>query len=232
MSKINIVCLKWGDKYGGEYVNNLYNAVKRHSTIPFDFHCFTERTQDINPNVITHPLPHGGLDGWWNKLYLFSKDMPIKGRIFYIDLDTLITGNIDNILMVNKGFVVLRDFFYGIAQGVDVKSVGSGLMSYEAGVYDAMWQKFIKNPNAEIAKVRPHGDQRFIQNEVKNFLYWQDLFPDQVLSFKVHCNAGLPPEGKIVCYHGKPSIPESFTKHTKVPHFDIPPQLWVKEHWF
>lgn len=229
---INIVCLKWGKLYSSDYVNKLYNGFRRNTTIPFHFHCFTEDTQGIEEAVITHPLPQGGLKGWWNKLYLFSKNLPITGRIFFVDLDTLVTGNVDHLLMANTGFVVLRDFFYGIAKGVDQHSIGSGLMSYDAEHFSFIWDQFIENPQRAINSVRPHGDQRWIQDQLQGgFTYWQDLYPNHVVSFKVHCNKGLAKDARIVCYHGKPDIPTSINKHTKVPHFDIPPQPWVQDHW-
>ena len=28
-----VICMKWGTKYGSEYVNRLYNMVKRHTTV-------------------------------------------------------------------------------------------------------------------------------------------------------------------------------------------------------
>ena len=34
-----ILCMKWGTKYGAEYVNRLYNMVKRHLTLPFKMVC-------------------------------------------------------------------------------------------------------------------------------------------------------------------------------------------------
>ena len=30
-----IICMKWGTKYGAEYVNRLYNMVDGHLTLPF-----------------------------------------------------------------------------------------------------------------------------------------------------------------------------------------------------
>ena len=30
-----VLCMKWGTKYGAEYVNRLYNMVKRHTTVDF-----------------------------------------------------------------------------------------------------------------------------------------------------------------------------------------------------
>lgn len=82
---INVVCLKYGNLYGPEYVNKLYAGVKRNSTISFKFHCFTDDISGIHSEIITHPLPHNlpGV-GWWQKLYLFSGELPITGRIFIL----------------------------------------------------------------------------------------------------------------------------------------------------
>ena len=33
----NIICMKWGTKYGPEYVNRLASMVKRNITIPYRF---------------------------------------------------------------------------------------------------------------------------------------------------------------------------------------------------
>ena len=37
MKKINVCCVKSGDKYDSDYVNTLYLMVKRYLTVPFDF---------------------------------------------------------------------------------------------------------------------------------------------------------------------------------------------------
>lgn len=48
---VNIYCFKWGSKYGPEYVNRLYNSLKRHLHVPFTFHCITDISQGINKDV-------------------------------------------------------------------------------------------------------------------------------------------------------------------------------------
>jgi hypothetical protein len=132
---INIVCLKWGTKYGPEYVNRLYAAVKRNTTVPFKFWCFTDDATGIGSDVTTVALPYADrLDSWWNKLNLFSQDIPIipGNWIFYIDLDTLIVDNIDEILSVRSSkMIVLRDFYHGIVKSANL--VGSGLMMWRHG---------------------------------------------------------------------------------------------------
>lgn len=235
---INIVCLKWGTLYGPDYVNKLFAGINRNTTVPFKFHCFTDDTTNINPHVETHPLPHDipGV-GWWQKLYLFSAELPIEGKILYVDLDTLITDNIDDILQCDKKFVVLHDFFR-IRQpskrdkfGLGADAVGSGVLMWDAGKYTHIWDTFIADPQSIIENLHPHGDQKHIEQVQGKRSYFQDLFPGQIVSFKIHCRQGLPKHAKIVCYHGKPSIPESINTTTKVQGYTIPPTTWVKKYW-
>jgi hypothetical protein len=230
---INIVCLKWGSKYGPEYVNRLYAGVKRNTTVPFRFWCFTDDASDIVPEVTTVPLPYADrLDSWWNKLNLFSRDLPIipGNWIFYIDLDTLIVDNIDEMLTMRPPkMVVLRDFYQGIVKSANL--VGSGLMLWRHGRHNHVWDKFITNPEKHVARAGTYGDQWWIEQQVTDIVFWQDLFPDQVVSFKVHCRKGLPEQARIVCYHGRPSIPESITETTVEKKWTIAPQPWVLKHW-
>ena len=248
---INIVCLKFGTKYNADYVNKLYRATKRNTTLPFTFHCFTEDPSGIDNDVVIHHLkdtiplekindnsPYGL--GWWYKMYLFKGDSEIGGRIFYMDLDTLVTGNIDEILQLTEPFIVLRDFF--LAQrpnnrdrfGSGREAVGSGIMMWNAGQLTNLWNTFIQDPIKAITSLKPHGDQKLIQILTKheNRTYFQDVVQNQIVSYKVHCHKGtLAPNARIVCYHGKPSIPESITNITRVQGYNIPPAKWVGDHW-
>jgi hypothetical protein len=231
---INIVCLKWGNKYGPEYVNRLYTGVKRNTTVPFKFWCFTDDATGIVPEVTTVSLPYADrLDSWWNKLNLFSRDLKgiLPGNwIFYIDLDTLIVDNIDELLTIRPSkMVVLRDFYQGIVKSANL--VGSGLMMWRHGRYNHVWDKFIANPEKHVARAGTYGDQWWIEQQVTDIIFWQDLFPEQVVSFKVHCRKDLPPSARIVCYHGRPSIPESITETTVEKKWTIAPQPWVLKHW-
>lgn len=229
---INIVCLKWGDKYGAEYVNNLFEGIKKNTTTEFRFHCFTDNSIGILDGVIIHALPYRDIEIWWNKLYLFSDEIRIpKGeKIFYVDLDTLITNNIDELLQVNVDkIVMLRDFLVGLAKSCS--NIASGLMAWKHGDYAYVWEDFIKNPDVAIASVHPHGDQGWVEKCISDYSIWQDLYPSKVVSFKVHCQSGLPPNASVVCYHGRPSIPESVTCNEKIWKFDIRPQPWVLNYW-
>lgn len=222
----NVVCLKYGTKYNSDYVNKLFSGVKRNTTLEFKFHCFTEDSDGVNKDIIIHPLICNNIDGWWNKLYLFSNKVNIDGRVLFIDLDTLITGNIDDLLKVTEGFVMIKDFFYPL-QNYD----GSGLMSFETKQHPEIWDKFIANPSAAIKELHPHGDQRWIVKFVDDITHWQDILPEQIMSFKLQCANSLPDNARVVCYHGKPSIPESINTTTRTQGVTLAPAKWVKEYW-
>ena len=232
---VNILCLKWGTKYGPEYVNILYAAIRRHTTVPFTLHCFTDNITGLRHEIKTHPLPFNTLEGWWNKLYFFSKQLPFAPgeTLFFFDLDTLVTNDLDRFLKYKATTItVLRDFYSGIAKSVaGHDNIGSGLMAWKHGQYHHIWALFEANPEAAMRSVYPHGDQRWIQRHANPRKYWQDELPNTVVSFKVHCLNGLPPTASIVCYHGKPSIPESITARMKDWIWQITPQPWVADHW-
>lgn len=48
-----------------------------------------------------------GWTGWWGKVTLFSLQN-IEGRMIYLDLDMIITGNIDELLKYDGPFAILR----------------------------------------------------------------------------------------------------------------------------
>jgi len=53
-----IICMKWGTRYGPEYVNRLLAGVLRHTKMPVRFICFTDDGTGLHPKVEVMPLPH------------------------------------------------------------------------------------------------------------------------------------------------------------------------------
>ena len=45
----HVVCVKWGNKYISKYANVLNSMVKRHTTLPYQFHCLTDDPNGIRP---------------------------------------------------------------------------------------------------------------------------------------------------------------------------------------
>ena len=98
---LNVVCVKYGTKYGADYVNKLYWGVKKHLSILHTFSCFTEDADGLDENILVKPLRHKW-QGWWSKVHIFDPSMYQEENasdwVFYIDLDMIITGSLDDLV--------------------------------------------------------------------------------------------------------------------------------------
>lgn len=115
--RMSVVCVKWGTKYGAEYVNKLFSSLTRNSSTPsmeIDFVCLTEDASGIlttHANLRCAPL-EPGWSGWWNKLQVFSpkvSQLLKHDKCLFVDLDTVIVGSVDNLLQweIPKGVLAL-----------------------------------------------------------------------------------------------------------------------------
>ena len=224
---IDIICLKWGTKFGPEYVNNLYSGIARNTTVDFRFHCFTDDVTGVRPEVFCHDLPKLNITGWWYKLWLFSNELRFNpgDRIMFFDLNTLVTGNIDDILSheCDKNLTGLRNFYRP-------QRFASGLLMWRHGTQTHIWEKFKADPQGA-QQQSPDGDQEWTERCATEYHRWQEIYPDCIYSYKQSCSRGLPGNAKIVCYHGTPSIIQSFTETVKNYDGTWPPQQWPLEHW-
>ena len=187
--------------YSPAHVVWLKSQIRRHITLPHRFVCLS----DINiPDCEVIPLKHAW-PGWWSKIELFRPNI-FNGPVFYLDLDTVITQNINNMVKFkqDKYFLVLKNLFQG-------EGFGSGLMAW-AGDFSKLYDIFKSNPvqyMREYSKsIYRWGDQAFLQEHLSGTVYFQDLFPGQIISYLFglrNKSANLPPANcKIVCFHGKP----------------------------
>ncbi|MBN8763515.1 MAG: hypothetical protein J0I63_09885, partial [Thiobacillus sp.] len=66
MQHVNVLCLKWGTRYGAHYVNRLYRGVGRNLSRPFRFFCCTEDASGLDAGVEIIPFPGnpGVKRGW------------------------------------------------------------------------------------------------------------------------------------------------------------------------
>jgi len=228
-----ILCLKHGTKYSADYVNKLYNSVKRHCTLPFEMVCLTEDSSGIDKNIRILPLPEN-LTGWWCKPYMYSKDLPLNGTVLYLDLDVVIAGNIDKLFEYQPHkWCTIRDFTR--AMRPKWNKYNSSVIRFKVGELDDVWQKYTVDPNKIIK--RYFGDQDYLFDAVKH--NQPLLFPDSwILSWKWEVRSSKtllpghkgtrklqiiedvvpPPDCCITVFHGDPN-----------PHNCEDP--WVVDNW-
>ncbi|WP_460290993.1 hypothetical protein, partial [Bacillus cereus] len=109
---MNICCVKVGEKYGSEYVNILFDMVRRNlkSGLEGKFICFTDNPDGLDEGIETREVPQD-LKSWWAKLFLFSPDLfPKDDGILYLDLDVVITGWLDELVKYDGEFAILKEF--------------------------------------------------------------------------------------------------------------------------
>lgn len=218
---INIVCFKWGDKFSAEYVNKLYYAVNRNVTVPHSFTCFTDDPTGVmcRTESFLKDLP-----SWWYIIGLFNKEHNFKGKVLYMDLDTVITDNIDHIVSLDADFAITEDFYR--PKGLQTTFIMWKPEKYY-NLYDILCQQIPTNPKPGYIG----GTNGFVEKFVprKEVTILQDIFPKEFISYKVHVRDklnkrlnNLPGDlntAKIVCFHGKP-----------MPH-EMRSLPWMQQHW-
>jgi hypothetical protein len=117
MTENTILCVKWGDKYGRNYVEKLKEQVETNCSIPVNFYCLTDNpTESYDVQLPTHWDEYYNPDTnrfWaYRKFYMFnmSKNFPaVIGRKFlFLDLDVLIHQDLKYFfdLPMNKPWIV------------------------------------------------------------------------------------------------------------------------------
>ena len=168
-----VTCLKYGTKYGPEYVNNLYNMVKRNLTLDYEFVCFTENPEGLDPAIRVEPLPVSlEIQGWWYKPFFFNPKLVINGTILFLDLDIIVFRNIDHLFTYKPGeFLIIRDF--NRFQIKNYNKFNSSVFRLETGNHSNVYTNFIKEAKNIIRKY--HGDQDWIRASISSgFEFWPD----------------------------------------------------------
>jgi len=191
-----IVCvLKSGGDYTADYVRILRNGVAKNLTIPHRFVCLS----DVDVPCERIPLRHNW-PGWWSKIEVFREDV-VSGPTLYLDLDTIVLKNIDQIASIPYDFAMLD-----VLEGT--KCCHSGLLwfrSPQTHVYEKFKEapeKFIQF-HEENANNWYHGDQAFISDCFHRIKKIHQALPKFVRSYKYH-SLEEKPQGHIVCFGGKP----------------------------
>lgn len=176
---LNVICVNKGNYLGqgDRYVDNLYHGILQNITLPFSFHVLTD----------------GVGEGWWAKLSMFEPGR-FRGRCLYLDLDTVIAGSLDDIASYEGEFAGLSDFYHP-------DRFASGVMAWDA---DKAHEIFTRWHQAGMPQFDDRGDQGWIGAMRPRADRLQDLYPGQLVSFKVNCRDGLPDGARVVCFHGLP----------------------------
>jgi hypothetical protein len=215
--KITVICVRFGTKYGREYVERLRNMVSRHLTMPYEFVCLTDDHVPID-GVRTIFQPQVGYKKlWWHKVHMFDPSLPVSGRLLYLDLDVMICGSLDKVVdRLGNSFMGIRDFNRKFHSSWIY--LNSSAMSWVHGEHSYIWDQFKSNPSEA---QRLHGDQDWIWRTAKDKIkFWPQEWiqsykweirnknelevKNGVRRFNFVKDVQIPKECSIVVFHGDP----------------------------
>lgn len=180
---INIICVKYGNKYNHVHVNRLYEMVRRNVSLPFSFYCLTDDANDINEKVICVPLDLSlELETYWYKMCIF--DTKIYGNdnlTLYLDLDTIVQNNIDH-FFDKEVSQSIRTVFTGAIRvnennGMKWKTaINSSIMIFKPSMADHLRTHFLENIDFNILEFG--GVCRYLWVEHKESINFLDVMKD------------------------------------------------------
>lgn len=219
MSLINVVCvLKSGGRvgYDSSWVEKLRNSVSRNLTLPHTFICLSD--SDVPCQKI--PLDSVG-PGYWAKIQLFKPGI-LKGPTLYLDLDTVICQNLDQIVLNcldQEDFLMWKDTTYRLS---------SSALMYWNGDYSSIYNDYLVDPDFYHCKFsqknqgpsRLVGDQALISTTVEH-QFINDIVPEHWIKVIEKKNSVVDhSDTKILIFRKAHSKPSNMLDH------EI-----VKKHW-
>ncbi len=241
-----VICLKWGDRYGPEYVNRLHTMVQKNTERPLRFICITDDTDGLKNEVETRPMPPFDLPETFRfkgfrRMFLFQEKLyDLEGDILHLDLDLIVTGSIDGF------FDHHPDANYIVAENWTQPGQGIGNMSvfrYRVGTLTTIWERFSADPLGMLKQYT--NSQTFCSRTLGDFpmfpLEWcigfkTELIPSWPMRYFVKPKRP-PVEARIVAFTGKPDMDEAIRgewpekKLRKKFYKQIRPTRWIEEYW-
>ena len=199
---VNVVCMKWGDRYGPEWVNRLYGMVARNTTWTIRFVCFTDDDRGIRSEVECQPMPPVEFDRklgkYWPKLGLMQAGLGgLEGMTLFLDLDLVILDNIDPLFEIEGRFLIVKEW-KDPHLGYGNSSVVRYFIGREQGVLD----KFYATPEREIIETYASKEQNFLTKAVEDVSFWPE---DWCIPF----NRACLPRNRVLRFFSTPTKPEN-----------------------
>ncbi|HEX5078119.1 MAG TPA: glycosyltransferase [Geminicoccaceae bacterium] len=232
-----VLCMRWGDRYGPEYVNRLFAMVARHLTLPHRFVCLTDDPKGIRPEVECRPLPaieladarpHSG----WRKLSCLGPELEdLQGQVLFLDLDLVVVANIDGLFAHPGAFCIIENWTRP-GRGIGNSSV----FRFRAGAHRSVLQRFCADA-ARIIRDWP-DEQTYLSRSVGEVTFWPHGW---CRSFKHDClparplrpfrEARIPADAKVIVFHGEPKPPGAARGLWPKSITGLRPVRWIDEYW-
>jgi hypothetical protein len=194
---LSVVCvLRSGGDFDSEYVRKLRDGVARNMTIPYRFVCLSDCDVPCERIPLKHDWP-----GWWAKLEIFR----LTGPLLYVDLDTIIVGNLDRVADIPYDFAMLDILEKNLPR------IGNSGAMWMAKPFPNVYERFAEKPEywIEYHRANAHdrymGDQAFISDCFTEIPKLHHALPGFFKAYKYDgCQYKVPAGCSVVCFSGKP----------------------------
>lgn len=183
----------WGGRYDSGYIGRMFRMVSRHMEQPFRFKCITETRRP----------------GWWGKVEILEN----PGPALWIDIDTVVTGQLDDLCITNADIRVAKNWAQSGHGGCQSSVMYWNDARHIAEMFD---EAHVCWPPSNDGRL--WGDQEYLTLLRDTQRIEVDYFdPAHVVSYKYHARNGIPDDARVVAFHGKPDPHECGG--------------WVREWW-
>ena len=184
------------------YVNNLYCGINKWAVEPFKFICFTNSDLEVDKGIELRPFPMLTQMGVLPRLFMFSREAGLFGnQVLSLDIDVIITGSLEDIMNYDGMFCVRERWLRRERHLPD-----GDIMSFRAGreTEKIFWDPFVSD--IEAAEASSTGRERFWITKMIGDRWdnWQDIAPNQIVSYKNHVLRDGLQDARIVSCHGHP----------------------------
>ena len=232
--------MKWGAKYGPEYVNRLYGMVARNLARPFRMVCLTDDATGVRAEVACAPIPAlpsipQPKERGWTKLAAFSPELSglLGETVLFLDLDVVVMGALDPLFDHPGAFPMIRDWYHWR------RVVGnSSVFRFRPAERRGLFEVFCADVDAIVQRIR--NEQEFISEYLAargELTFWPRAWCQ---SFRVSCLAPWPLRAwatprrprdcRVLVFHGEPKPPEALAGRPAV-FQTFRPTPWIAELW-
>lgn len=202
--------LRTGGDYRPYHVDCLMRQIERNTTVEYRFLCLTD-LQGADKWFPSQQLEFN-YPGWWSCVELWK----LKGPMIIAGLDTLITGNIDQLfdlvcLFKENDFGLLSSPFHAnqFVNGIQI--------------WNGDWSWLLDGFDFEKIQAKYRGDENYLieslQNHGANIIAIQDYFPGICNYLKqLKSRPGRCPDPRVIYFHGKPrpwNVVDLWRKHNQ-----------------
>lgn len=217
MSDLIVACVRTGDAYPFHYVTKLISMVGRHLKLPHSFVCLTDQAQRCDGATFVD-VREIGLPGWWAKMVLFEPTWRQRSQIIYIDLDTVIVGDLSPLVGVPGEFAICESFTRLAGNTGYPCRFNSSVMMIGGGQCAFVWERFERQRGRLMEKHQPYGDQAAIEELYPDALLLQRFVPKGFFLNYRHLTM-IPPKGAAMVNFGGTHKPHNC------------PIPWVQREW-